>query len=132
MAQLDQYPGPKLLQLIGLGQVVVRPQAQQLHFVGQLRFGRQHDDRRPAAPAELLNQLAAGQPREHQVHQQELNAPRLPEQPAFGAGKSLTAQAALPPQIFGGGVVDVGIIFNNQDVGHGMSSSISFDHYSAS
>jgi len=67
---------------------------------------------------------SAGQSREQQVHQQQVNAARLPEQPPLRAGKRLTAQAALPFQIFGGGVVNVGIVFNDQDAGHGTASSI--------
>ncbi len=132
MAQLHQDSGPQLLQLKRLGQVVVRPNPQQLHLVGQLRFGRQYDHRRPAGLADFPNQFTAGQSREHQVHQQQINAARLPEQPPLRAGKRLRAQAALPPQVLGGGVVDVGIVFNDQNVGHGTASSISFDHYSAS
>ena len=123
VAELDQNPGPQLLQLIGLGQVVVRTQAQQLHLVGQLGLGGQDDYRRLAGFADLRNELAAGQARERQVHQQQVNAARLPQQTALGAGKSLDALTALTAQIRGGGVVNIGIVFDDQNAGHGTASS---------
>ena len=53
-----------------------------------------------------------------------IDAARLPEQPALGAGKGLSARTALPPQIFCGGIVNISIIFNNQNPGHNAANSL--------
>ena len=45
-----------------------------------------------------------------------------PEQTALGAGERLDTLAAPAAQVLGGGVVDVGIIFDDQNMGHKEAS----------
>ena len=121
------YPGQQLHHLKGLDNIVLRPQPQPLHPVGQRALGGEEDDRYLQGP-DVLHQLKAVHLRQHHVQQDEIICIPLQQirrlGPVLGAG----AAKALLGQAQADQIGNRLLVLHNQNMNQSRHPLLSHDH----
>lgn len=120
MAQLHGDARVQLVEVEGLGQVVVGPQFEQRHFVGCVCAGRHHDHGRVAFLADGAHDVLAGRARQHEVGDDEVvgrlvaGFGRPQQKPRLAARVRLHADVPRLGKRGGQHVVDVGVVLDDE------------------
>ena len=119
LPQPHGHPGQQLLGVKGLGEVIHRAAQQQSHPVLYRGLGADHNG---GDPGQLRQQRLAGEPRQHQVQQDEVR-PELPQQePRLRAGVGPAHGIARPLQHLLLQIPDGGVVVNDENGLHSLSS----------
>ena len=110
----------QLVEVEGLGQVVVGPQFEQRHFVGCVCAGRHHDHGRVAFLADGAHDVLAGRARQHEVGDDHIRALLSQKHEALGAREGLAAAVAATFQMRADHLVDRGVVLDDEYVGNGF------------
>ena len=117
-AQEGLDAGGELVEVEGLGQVVVGAQAQQVHLGPHRVLGGDDDDRQvpgPLALAQAHEQAVAGDPRQHEVEDDDVDAPG-PDQ-FQGGGRLMGPDDVVPlgGQVGGHEPGQVAVVLDDED-----------------
>ena len=114
VAQLHLHASQQLVEVEGLGQVIVGAQLQQRHLVGGGRARRHHDDGHVAAGAHEAHHVLARHARQHEIGDHEVE--RLgagKQQPPLAAREGLRASEPVAAQMHRHHLVDVGVVLDD-------------------
>ena len=121
MAQLHLHARRELVEVEGLGEVVVGTQAQQVDLVRRRGAGRDHDDgRRRVARTDEPDELLPCRARQHEVADDDVKAEVLlaQQQARLGAGEGLRHRVAVAREPRGHHVVDRRVVLYDQHPRH--------------
>jgi hypothetical protein len=114
-------PGEQLARGVRLGHVVVGADLQSDDLVDLTVLGREHDDRHGGLQAQRAADIDAGQPREHQVEQDEVGAMVVELGERVGPGLGDPDVIPLLAEEVGERVREGGLVLDEEDTAHGLT-----------